>query len=876
MSFQNKGFWMTKSAGFLNDGEMTYDNSSRTEPKRAHQWFIDATEPDLFPNKKQAIEAPNNKSISGLSSANVSPWENASSFQSVPGHFTDRLFGSETERTVNFGDRNISSDVTGNLNMGRKGIEDQFGNDSSVGLSISHAMEDPGSCLSYGGIRKVKVNQVKDSDNGMSVSMGHTYNRGDNNTIPMGLTFNRGDDNSMSMGHTYNKEDNSIISMGQAYSRGDDNIISMGHSYNKGDGNTISINQVYSKGDNNIISMGHSYGREDNNTISFGGFHDEPETNSSGRLISSYDLLMSQPSAQTSEALDDKALVELNDDGLVSVAQVATSGAKPISKNKMELKVSKKVAPNNFPSNVRSLISTGMLDGVPVKYISWSREKELRGFIKGSGYLCGCQSCNFSKTLNAFEFERHAGCKTKHPNNHIFFENGKTIYAIVQELRSTPQNLLFEVIQSVTGSPINQKSFRIWKGSSDGKLAMGRMDSGFARPQSVVIRLAIQARVGFELTADDRPCGKFSPKMLNCINKKRLRDGHNPSGWSELTPELLHLILKRLTLPDYLRFGAVCKSWRSIEIEKAHPPAPQFPWLMLRKSGYNANFSFFSLSEDRIYRLKLLEARGARCCGSSEGWLVMAHWKNLDMFLLNPFSKAQIQLPRQSSLHRANRIKKAIVVLTEPNCDHSNGLANLMVVMIYGDSSKLAFCRPGDETWTCFEDLFWPYSDIIFYNGKLYAIKVWMEMDVFIIDSPCPKQTLRINPPVNYGVRKYLAECHGDLLLVLRNSKERLKSMDPTLGFELFKLELDMSSPQFTCSTVNLGNQVLFLGINSSLSLQADNFPEFKGNHIYFTGNSCNSRDVGVFSLVDGSVKPFIPGDFSSIHPPMWITPKLF
>lgn len=69
------------------------------------------------------------------------------------------------------------------------------------------------------------------------------------------------------------------------------------------------------------------------------------------------------------------------------------------------------------------------------------------------------------KVLNAYEFERHAGCKTKHPNNHIFFENGKTIYQIVQELRSTPESLLFDTIQTVFGAPINQKSFRIWKGN---------------------------------------------------------------------------------------------------------------------------------------------------------------------------------------------------------------------------------------------------------------------------------------------------------------------------------------------------------------------------------------------------------------------------
>ncbi|KAE8682066.1 Detected protein of unknown function [Hibiscus syriacus] len=91
--------------------------------------------------------------------------------------------------------------------------------------------------------------------------------------------------------------------------------------------------------------------------------------------------------------------------------------------------------------------------------------KNLKGYIQGTGYMCGCNDCKFEKALNAYEFERHASCKTKHPNNHIYFDNGKTIYAVVQELKNTPQELLFDAIQTVTGSQINQKNFRIWKAS---------------------------------------------------------------------------------------------------------------------------------------------------------------------------------------------------------------------------------------------------------------------------------------------------------------------------------------------------------------------------------------------------------------------------
>ncbi|XP_021289373.1 uncharacterized protein LOC110420402 [Herrania umbratica] len=518
MSFQNQGFWMTKGAGCLNDGEMAYDNSSRIEPKRSHQWFMDGPETDLFPNKKQAVGVPTTSLFSGVLNSHVSQWGNSSSFHSISGHFAERLFDTETSRAVHFDDQGISSGSTEKVDMGRKVNEDLFTNDSSFGLSMSHTMEDPRSGLNYGGLRKVKVSQVKDSENVMSVSMGHAYDRVDNNSvstdhgyskvedrnISMGLAYNKGDENLMSIGDTYERENNIFISMGQSYNksedsvtvgqtykesasaiamsntfdkdennfmsmgqtfnRADDNSITVGHTFGKGDDSAISISHSYNRGDNNNLSIGPSYSKGESTIISFGGYEDDEDTSQTGRLISSYDLLMGQPSVQSSDAPNEKEMVKSNADALVPTGNITASGTE-VSRKKEDPKTAKKVSSNNFPSNVRSLLSTGMLDGVPVKYIAWSREKELRGVIKGSGYQCGCQTCNFSKVINAYEFERHAGCKTKHPNNHIYFENGKTIYGIVQELRSTPQSMLFDVMQTITGSSINQKSFRLWKES---------------------------------------------------------------------------------------------------------------------------------------------------------------------------------------------------------------------------------------------------------------------------------------------------------------------------------------------------------------------------------------------------------------------------
>ncbi|KAH8506172.1 hypothetical protein H0E87_013123 [Populus deltoides] len=148
----------------------------------------------------------------------------------------------------------------------------------------------------------------------------------------------------------------------------------------------------------------------------------------------------------------------------------------------MELNMSKKVVPNNYPTNVKKLLATGILDRARVKYICFSSERELDGIIDGGGYLCGCSSCNFSKVLSAYEFEQHAGAKTRHPNNHIYLENGKPIYSIIQELKTAPLSMIDGVIKDVAGSSINEEFFRVWKDVKDNALFVGNFGEQIKTP----------------------------------------------------------------------------------------------------------------------------------------------------------------------------------------------------------------------------------------------------------------------------------------------------------------------------------------------------------------------------------------------------------
>lgn len=396
---------MTKGAGNISNGDATINDASRSEPKRPYQWFAGASEPELLPNKKQAVEAPNNQSSADISNSNVSCWGNTSSFQSVPNQFMDRLFG--PERSVNFPESNVPP--VGRDDDRQKGIDENFRDDASVGLSISHSMEDAEApCFNYGGIRKVKVSQVKDSNNGLHTSVENSFDREGNIALS-----------------TDQESQSSYIAVGQAYDKEDNNVMLVGQTYNRGNPHVGTTEPTCGKGEGQM-TLPNTYSKEEANMISFVGFHDEHHMISMAQPISSYEPSYHQSSVHTSQAASEKLFNSSNAEAVVAASQSTIPKPESVIK-KPEFKTPKKEAPNSFPSNVRSLISTGMLDGVPVKYVSVSREvsfstsifvrlfillfvtygffpvlnKELRGIIKGSGYLCGCQICNYNRVSHS-------------------------------------------------------------------------------------------------------------------------------------------------------------------------------------------------------------------------------------------------------------------------------------------------------------------------------------------------------------------------------------------------------------------------------------------------------------------------------------------
>ncbi|KAJ4976322.1 hypothetical protein NE237_001428 [Protea cynaroides] len=313
----------------------------------------------------------------------------------------------------------------------------------------------------------------------------------------------------------------------------------------------------------------------------------------------------------------------------------------------------------------------------------------------------------------------------------------------------------------------------------------------------------------------------------------------------ELPEHIMMLILSKLDLVGLHSFSAVCKSWQSIAIAamklREFHLQPQPPWVLLSFIGAYSHIAFYSFSHGKIFRLESpRQAYDAEFLGSNWGWLIMAGDKAYS-FLLNPFTRKLIELPPQSTLPDYpcplglildNRIQKAI--LSSPPV-----LDDCVIIAIY-DDRYLAFCKPGEEMWTTFPTYRFDLEDIIFYDGKLYAITKQCGLRLVELD-PHPRITnCNIAPPLEEDIRHpymevmsvHLVESLGELLMVIRYVIYVYSVCFPTSMFKIFKLD---EKGRSWIKVKDLGDQMLFIGTSTGCSLSACDFPGFRRNCIYFT-----------------------------------------
>ena len=358
------------------------------------------------------------------------------------------------------------------------------------------------------------------------------------------------------------------------------------------------------------------------------------------------------------------------------------------------------------------------------------------------------------------------------------------------------------------------------------------------------------------------------------------------------------------------------------------------------------SFCFFNLDEKKEYRDVCLcgEVYEGRCVGSSHGWLVLLD-RTANLIIFNPFCGARIQLVslKEGGLKLLDDVDafaggkkykdcRAFVSKAVLMSDHIGKKKNKDkdgVVLIYGvegegrygtKMNKLAFCMFKDkDKYGRFIDLdgsYERYDDVICYDDVVCAISSYGFVEVwdFSGSSPTKVMDMRSSLPrlkaIEFAISSrqvcswfhfYLVESCGELLSVVRvvadfvyvdadgksvrdrdgdNNKPKIHIYQTSM-FYVFRLDLHQKE---WVEMDSLGDQVVFLGGNQSISLRAEDCPGCLNNSIYFTdssweeadeNHSSGGHDMGYYNLRDRSVKPFYHSRCYKMKPtPIWVLPN--
>ncbi|GLU19648.1 hypothetical protein SLE2022_358850 [Rubroshorea leprosula] len=329
--------------------------------------------------------------------------------------------------------------------------------------------------------------------------------------------------------------------------------------------------------------------------------------------------------------------------------------------------------------------------------------------------------------------------------------------------------------------------------------------------------------------------------------------------WKELPLDVVYAISQCLeSYDDYVRFRAVCVSWKS-----AVPKSPTrllkqpVPLLMLPfDDERETSRSFYGILEDKVYQIELPETRGKYFCGSSDGWVVIVE-KSPALYLFNPLTKVQISfLPPVSSFpnveYYPDNLDEEYALLTpsghicayyshaemQQSFIHKMVLShtptsssNCLAAAIYG-YYQLAYCRCKDQKWTAFDKTKHGFEDVIFHGGKIDAVMQSGPLMVAETDS-FPLEFVPV--PVNLSnisefSWKYLVGSSDGLMLVSRFLHSG-PYVYKTVKFEMHKLESINGNLSWSKVT-SLGDNVIFLGDNSPVMVSSQYFKRFKGTCI--------------------------------------------
>ncbi|KAJ8625218.1 hypothetical protein MRB53_033748 [Persea americana] len=329
--------------------------------------------------------------------------------------------------------------------------------------------------------------------------------------------------------------------------------------------------------------------------------------------------------------------------------------------------------------------------------------------------------------------------------------------------------------------------------------------------------------------------------------------------WSDLPPDLLDQIFRRLTFPDTRRMSAVCKLWRSAL--ESEPPAgvlSSMPWLMVGNEAEGGGLPkgarriggsvrrFFNPVDRRLYEIETADFERSVCHAAVGDWLLQSvcgegneeEGEKWEVFFLNPFTRVRIDLP---GVHSPFDLGVCSVFPTCTDCMVvlvEKGVMELRTTVLKVHQQKNQDPIASYTHQITFElDIL----DAVYCGGLFYLYGTsWMGRVLsFNPNNGSLIHLLNMFSALSQPLSINLVESLGRVLVITRGDSG---------GGWCRAYRLDFSAKSFTRAMEELEGQTMFIGAGTSMSISAIGAP---GGTVYFS--KCGTFEGGMCEFRRGN-----------------------
>ncbi|CAL9086243.1 unnamed protein product [Musa textilis] len=360
-------------------------------------------------------------------------------------------------------------------------------------------------------------------------------------------------------------------------------------------------------------------------------------------------------------------------------------------------------------------------------------------------------------------------------------------------------------------------------------------------------------------------------RIMKKQQSKKKRIQRNKAVTRSIPIDIVESVLMHMNPKDAVRLSTTCKKWRATA-PRYDPTMSKTPWLLTIADDFYILQSI--IDENMSFKIEI----PSFLCGrkfiseASHGWLVLRSGQSDIVSLLNPFSRARLDLPALK--HPGPLFLHMSSPPTNPNC-----------VLLLVDAKNLYIWRSGDRSWNIEKNVNARYyTSTISFQGQFYAIvDPYYRLVTFQV-LPLLVKKLDVPPPMDindmmmYDVS--LVESCGEILLVCIHLSLLYRAdhdifqfqhdIHDTTEHDVILFQLDLKNEIWT-KIESLGDQTLLLknNNNQAISISARE-AKCCGDSMYFINHW--SRDV--YFMEKHSIRTVSRGSYS-ISRRFWITPNL-